>query len=110
MKQFWGDVLGKLLICDSCGPRPETLCMDGVAIDMMVENVKSQENLTLQENTSVVLAAPKYKDRVFIKQNKNRKMIRKSCDDIKIPDFRNINFSQDPGMLSVKMLTEDINA
>ena len=73
MKQFWGDVLGKLLICDSCGPRPETLCMDGVAIDMMVENVKSQENLTLQD--SVVLAVSKFKDRVFNKQKNNRKAV-----------------------------------
>ena len=79
VKQFWGDVLElpleKLFICDSCGPRPELLCMDGVAIGMMVENVKSQENLTLQENTSVVLAVSKFKDRVFNKQKNNRKAV-----------------------------------
>ena len=49
VKVFWTEVLDlpleQLLQYENCGPRPEALCMDGVAIGMMVDNLKGEQAL-----------------------------------------------------------------
>ena len=43
-----------------------------------------------------------YKSRMFIKEKRNREIIRNACLQSKIPDLRKVNFEKDPGMLLIK--------
>ena len=97
-----------LFQCETCGPRPEYLCMDGVAIGMMVEKLKKEDNLILPASSPVVLDAPSYKERMFIKTKKNRKLLKTACEENKFSNFRFVNYNHDPGMEIISDLIEAV--
>ena len=109
---FWNEVLNlpldKLFVCDDCGPRPEVLCMDGVSIGIMVDKVQKEGNLFVPISSDEILDAPEYKERMFIKTKKNRKMIIKACEDRKYPNIRSSQFNQDPGLKNVSDMLEGV--
>ena len=111
---FWNQVLDlpleKLFICDDCGPRPDFLCMDGVSIGMMVDKVQKEGNLFVPIESDKVLDAPEYKERMFIKTKKNRKMIIKACQEGKFPNIKHSLFDQDPGLEHVSTLFEGLKS
>ena len=53
--------------------------MDGVSQGMMVDKVQKRGNMFVPIESDQVLDAPEYKDRMFIKTKKNKKMIIKAC-------------------------------
>ena len=105
---FWEEILSmnpeKSFVCPDCGPRPDFLCMDGVCVGISVDNIKHQKDsdLFLQYSDKDILDAPDYKSRMFIKEKRNREIIRNACLQSKIPDLRKVNFEKDPGMLLIK--------
>ena len=98
MRLFWKEVLNlplqKLFICDDCGPRPDYLCMDGVSIGMMVDKVQKEGNLFVPIEPDNVLDAPEYKQRMFIKTKKNRRMLIKACEERKFPIIKSTHYNQ----------------
>ena len=114
VRLFWKDVLNlpleKLFTCDDCGPRPDYLCMDGVSIGMMVDKVQKEGNLFVPIESDNVLDAPEYKQRMFIKTKKNRRMLIKACEERKFPTIRSTHYNQDPGMKNVSDLLEGIKS
>ena len=94
----------KSFVCPDCGPRPDFLCMDGACVGISVDNIKHQKDsdLFLQYSDKDILNVPDYKSRMFIKEKRNREIIRNACLQSKIPDLRKVNFEKDPGMLLIK--------
>ena len=66
--QFWENVLNlnpkSSVVCPECGPRPNTLCCDGVAIGMLWEKIRDIPDLVIPFNSETILDAPSYKDRI----------------------------------------------
>ena len=84
--------------------------MDGVSVCMMVDKVQKEGNLFLPIESDKILDAPEYKERMFIKTKKNRKMIIKACQEGKFPNIKNSQFDQDPGLEHVSTLLEGIKS
>ena len=57
--------------------------MDGVSIGMMVDKVQKEGNLFVPIQSDNILDAPEYKERMYIKTKKNRKMLRTACEERK---------------------------
>ena len=74
------------------------------------EKLKKEDNLILPASSPVVLDAPSYKERMFIKTKKNRKLLKTACEENKFPNFRFVNYNQDPGMEIIRDLIEAVKA
>ena len=55
----------------------------------MVDKVQKEGNLFVPIESDKILDAPEYKERMFIKTKKNRKMIIKACQEGKFPNIKN---------------------
>ena len=78
--------------CISCGPRPEALVFDGIAMGLQVQelNKYKEEFCKDQRLESIVeLQGSKYKSRMFIKLLSNRKILRKAAHEKVWPLFEN---------------------
>ena len=84
--------------------------MDGVSIGMMVDKVQREGNLFVPIESGKILDAPEYKERMFIKTKKNRKMIIKACQEGKFPNIKHSLFDQDPGLEHVSTLFEGLKS
>ena len=82
----------------------------GVSIGMMVDKVQKEGNLFVPVESDNVLDAPEYKQRMFIKTKKNRRMLIKACEERKFPIIKSTHYNQDPGMKSVNDLLEGIKS
>ena len=113
---FWEEVLNinpkTGFVCPECGPRPKTLCCDGVAVGMQWEKIKdiSDLDLVLPFNSPEILDAPHYKERMFIKLKKNRDMLKKCMDTENYPNFSKCDFSKEPNMIFVKNACEELKS
>ena len=78
--------------CISCGPRPEALVFDGIAMGLQVQelNKYKEEFCKDQRLESIVeLQGSKYKSRMFIKLLSNRKILRKAAHEKVWPLHKN---------------------
>ena len=111
---FWGEVLNinpkTGFVCPECGPRPKTLCCDGVAVGMQWEKIKDISDLVLPFNSPEILDAPHYKERMFIKLKKNRDVLKKCMDTENFPNFSKFDFSKEPNMVFVKNACEELKS
>ena len=64
----------KASICPICGPRPNFLCCDGVAIGCLVDKVENEkrEDLFLEMESANILEAPPYSEWQLIRKRENR--------------------------------------
>ena len=99
-------------MCPECGPRPDYLCMDGVCIRISVDNMRDQKDsdLFLAYSDKPILDAPEYKERMFLKQKKNRDLLKHSCLKNKYPDLRLVKFEKDPGMMVIKDVVQGVKS
>ena len=99
-------------MCPECGPRPDYLCMDGVCIGISVDNMRDQKDsdLFLEYSDKPILDATEYKERMFLKQKKNRDLLKHSCLKNKYPDLRLVKFEKDPGMLVIKDFVQGVKS
>ena len=59
---FWKSTKKSSFLCSNCGPRPANLCMDGVAVGMLFEQVKDIEmdDFNIPFESPEVLDAPAF--------------------------------------------------
>ena len=113
---FWEEIIcmnsEQAFMCPECGPRPDYLCMDGVCIGISVDNMRDQKDsdLFLAYSDKPILDAPEYKERMFLKQKKNRDLLKHSCLKNKYPDLRLVKFEKDPGMLVIKDFVQGVKS
>ena len=111
---FWENVLNlnpkATFVCPECGPRPATLCCDGVAVGMLWDKVRNIPDLVLPFESSSILDAPPYKERMFIKMKKNRDFLKKSLGSTEYPKFSRFDFSKEPNMELVKHMCEELKS
>ena len=89
-------------MCPECGPRPDFLCMDGVCIGISLDNIKNQKDSDPFLEYS--------EKRMFVKEKKNRDLIRSACSREKLPDLRSVKFEKDPGMLIIREFIQEIKS
>ena len=111
---FWEEVLNMnpktAFVCPDCGPRPKTLCCDGVAVGMQWDKMKEISDLIMPFNSPEILDAPQYKERMFIKMKKNRDLLKKCMDTGNYPNFSKFDFSKEPKMQFVHGVCEELKA
>ena len=86
----------KTFSCVSCGPRPEALVIDGIAMGIQVKEWnKHKEEMGIDpgSKSKIEFQGSKYKNRMFIKLLSNRKILRKAADDKVWPQLENFHAS-----------------
>ena len=66
----------------TCGPRPNVLVIDGIANGLMKSELEKHKEKIVQEmecESKVVLKGLNFRDRMFIKLQKNRKLIKEAA-------------------------------
>lgn len=84
---FWKDVLQmdlkKNYVCKKCGPKPETLVVDGIAMGRQTRLLKKYKNtmdLNGAPHTSpTILSGSNFQDRIFIKKPSNRAVLKNAA-------------------------------
>ena len=111
---MWNDVLDlpldQLFMYESCGPRPDYLCMDGVSIGILTDKVQKEGNLFTPVSSPEFLDAPGYSDRQIIKTKESRNLVSKACEKEEFPNIKPMHIKQDPGLQIVSDLINDIKS
>ena len=83
---FWKDIfvmdLKKNYTCKSCGPRPHTLVVDGIALGIQTKQFKKyMKNMTLYApySSPAILKGSDFSNRMFVKEQSNRNILRKAA-------------------------------
>jgi hypothetical protein len=91
---FWTAVLDmnekSSFVCSVCGPRPQDLCMDGVAVGMLFDKVKdiNMDEFVIPFESSEILDAPSFRERMFIKNKKKQGISEKMYEKYGISKFQ----------------------
>ena len=111
---MWNDVLDlpldQLFMYESCGPRPDYLCMDGVSIGILTDKVQKEGNLFTPVSSPETLDAPGYNDRQIIKTKKRRNLVSKACEKEEFPNIKPTNIKQNQGLQIVPDLINGIKS
>ena len=83
---FWKDILvmdlQEAYICKSCGPRPKTLVVDGIALGIQTKQLRkymNKLNLFSPFLSPSILKGSIFRDRMFVKKQTNRDIIRQAA-------------------------------
>ena len=98
--EFFNNVLTinekELFKCSGCGPRPQVLVIDGIAMGLMKSELdKYNEDFSkeLDYKSKIDFIGSKFKDRMFIKLSRNRKLIRNAAKAKDWPLLENLEDS-----------------
>ena len=69
--------------CVDCGPRPEVLVFDGIAMGLMKTELNKHKEMVkeLVKKSKIDIEGSKFNDRMFIKRSKNRKILREASEN-----------------------------
>ena len=73
--------------CIDCGPRPKVLVIDGIAMGILKTELHKYKHEIVQElanKSKKEFEGSNFRDRMFIKQTKNRLLLRKAVKKTKI--------------------------
>ena len=90
--EFWNNILTiddkKSFMCVDCGPRPEVLVIDGIAMGLQISELKKNlENMTTNTpcQSNKTFQVSKFEDRMFIIKPANRKILKEAaCNSIRL--------------------------
>ena len=91
---FWNNILTiddkKSFVCVDCGPRPNVLVLDGIAMGLQISELKKNcENLKTQTpfQSLKTFESSKYEDRMFIRKPANRKILKEAAQNCAWPEL-----------------------
>lgn len=105
---FWKDIfvinLKKTYLCNTCGPRPSTLVVDGIALGIQTKQFKKyMKNMTLYApySSPEILEGSVFSNRMFVKKQSNRNVLRNAAINNIWPKIE-LQAESDPEFMSGK--------
>ena len=101
--EFWNNILTiddkKSFMCVDCGPRPEVLVIDGIAMGLQISELKKNlENMTTNTpcQSNKTFQGSKFEDRMFISKPANRKILKEAAKKCSWPVISEKQLEMDP--------------
>ena len=105
--------------CNTCGPRPKALVLDGIAMGLQTSKlIPGEITKTSKQSSKIEIQGSNFRDRMFIKLPSNRKLLREAAkekiwpqhvDNQELQLRRRTNLTEDAGMELFWSLLESVD-